>query len=205
MDDFVHEIHNVLPVKLCTKIIEKFDDDNLNKVDGMLAANSFFSRVEKNSKDSKEISITYSNGWERAQEKVRYHFIKALNEYDIHIKNVLKKAGIEEDGDLDFFINSTFKPYIISDHVIQRIEKNKKYRWHNDANYDKKHLFTAIIYLNTLGPDDGGRTKFINGREIDPVAGKMVIFPATWDCAHCGKLIKANAKYILVTNVCRGI
>lgn len=204
MDNFVYEIDNVLPPGLCVNIIDKFELDNCNKISGKLGS-LIFSRVDKFSKDSVELSIPISPGWEKAHEKIKLYFYKALDKYMDHIKKILKSAGIEEDGDLDFFMDSTFNQSHPIDFNIQKITKNKRYRWHQDTEYHTKRLFTAIIYLNTLGPDDGGKTKFVNGREIEPVAGKMVIFPATWDCAHCGQLVKSDTKYIISVNVCRCI
>lgn len=204
MDNFVYEIDNVLSPNLCINIIDKFELDDCNKVSGKLGSLNF-SRIDTFSKDSVEISIPTSPGWEKAHEKIKHHFYKALDKYMDHIKKILKSAGVEEDGDLDFFMDSTFTQSHPIDFNIQKITKNKRYRWHQDTEYHTKRLFTAIIYLNTLGPDDGGKTRFVNGREIEPVAGKMVIFPATWDCAHCGQLVKSDTKYIISVNVCRCI
>jgi hypothetical protein len=59
------------------------------------------------------------------------------------------------------------------------------------------------VYLNTLETDEGGTTEFVNRRSIRPETGKMTIFPTTWPFIHTGRLIKADAKYILVMNIYR--
>jgi hypothetical protein len=50
-------------------------------------------------------------------------------------------------------------------------KKIKKYDFHNDYNFDCK---TSIFYLNT----NNGKTIFENGKKIDSVENRMVIFPS---------------------------
>lgn len=201
MDNFILEINSVLSPQLCKNIIEKFESDKESQSDGVLG-DSERSCIDKSSKDSKEIIVTSSKGWEKAQKKIRFYYEKALDKYFKHIKDILVKKGLDEN-DLDFVLDNTFPPIFIGSHTIQKISKGKHYRWHQDSSFTEHRLLTSFIYLNTLGPDGGGTTDFINGQVIEPVAGKMVIFPSTWTYLHTGRLVKADDKYILVTNVHR--
>ena len=49
-------------------------------------------------------------------------------------------------------------------------------------------------YLNTV--DEGGETEFFDGGIIKPSKGTLVLFPATWDNVHRGKMPISSDKYI---------
>ena len=51
-----------------------------------------------------------------------------------------------------------------------------------------------IWYLNDV--KDGGYTEFIDGTRIQPEAGKLIIFPSTWDFLHRGVSPKTETKYL---------
>ena len=201
-DDFILEIPHVFSQEMCETIINKFENDNEFQIDGKLGGESDHF-LNKNWKDSKELCVNRTPGWEQINQNIRVHFGNALVKYIEHVKNICRKAGIEKDGDLDFVCDHTFPPLVVQDHMIQKIPKDRHYRWHQDYQSNENRMFTSFIYLNTLGPDGGGRTDFVNGRSVEPIEGKMVIFPSTWTQIHTGRIVKADAKYILVTNVCR--
>jgi len=154
-------------------------------------------------KSSTELNVSTSPGWELADKKIRYYLKNAFNTYVEHIKSVLKDAEIDKDGDMEFVLDHTIFPLYFETSSIQKINKGKHYRWHQDYMPRQSRVFTSFVYLNTLEPGEGGATDFVNGRSIRPEAGKMTIFPSAWPFIHTGRLIKADAKYILVTNVYR--
>ena len=201
-DDFILEIDNVLPPELCKTIIDKFENDDKFQIDGNLGGTSNLF-VNKQWKDSKELCINQTPGWEQINQTIRPYFLSAISKYIEHVKNICRKVGIEEDGDLDFVCDHTFPPLIVQDHMIQKIPKDRHYRWHQDYEASEYRMFTTFIYLNTIGTNEGGKTDFVSGRSVQPIEGKMVIFPSTWTQIHTGRLVKADAKYILVTNVSR--
>ena len=51
-------------------------------------------------------------------------------------------------------------------------------------------VFVGIIIKNA------GYTEFLDGTKIQPEAGKLVIFPATWMYVHRGVSPKKETKYI---------
>jgi hypothetical protein len=203
MDKFILEIPNVFSSELCENIINKFENDTQNQVKGALENGSGDRYINEEWKSSTELNVLTSPGWEIAKTKIQYYLKNAINTYVEHVKSILKDAGIDEDGDMDFVLDHSIFPLQFGDPCIQKIEKGKHYRWHQDAFPGEKRVFTSFVYLNTLQTDEGGTTEFVNGRSIRPEAGKMTIFPTTWPFIHTGRLIKADAKYILVTNIFR--
>ena len=63
------------------------------------------------------------------------------------------------------------------------------------------NFLTYIFYLNTL-KGRGGETEFLNGPKVRPVTGKLLIFPASWDCVHRGVSPVSETKYIATGWVC---
>jgi hypothetical protein len=203
MDKFILEIPNVFSPELCQNIINKFENDAENKVKGALEGGDGKKYTNDDWKSSTELNVSTSPGWELADKKIRYYLKNAFNTYVEHIKSVLKDAEIDREGDMEFVLDHTIFPLYFDTSSIQKINKGKHYRWHQDYMPRQSRVFTSFVYLNTLEPDEGGTTDFINGRSIRPEAGKMTIFPSAWPFIHTGRLIKADAKYILVTNVYR--
>lgn len=203
MDKFILEIPNVFSPELCQNIINKFENDTTNHVKGALEGGDGKRYTNDDWKSSTELNVSTSPGWELADKKIRYYLKNAFTTYVEHIKGVLKDAEIDKDGDMDFVLDHTIFPLYFDTSSIQKINKDKHYRWHQDYIPGQTRVFTSFVYLNTLEPDEGGTTDFINGRSIRPEAGKMTIFPSAWPFIHTGRLIKADAKYIMVTNVYR--
>jgi len=89
--------------------------------------------------------------------------------------------------------------------AVHQIKRGKKYEWHVDSYPGNRAgdvpFLQFILYLNTLEPGQGGKTKFINGRKVRPEVGKIVIFPRSWTFPHCGKKVKADYKYIIAGGV----
>ena len=203
MDKFILEIPNVFSSELCKNIINKFENDTQNQVKGALEGGDGRAYLNEEWKSSTELNVLTSPGWEIANTKIQYYLKNAIHTYVEHVKGILKDAGIDEDGDMDFVLDHTIFPLEIGPSSIQRIEKGKHYRWHQDYIPGEHRVFTCFVYLNTLETNEGGTTEFVNGRSIKPEVGKLTIFPTTWPFIHTGRLIKADAKYIMVTNIYR--
>jgi len=194
-ESFIYEIKNNLPANLCKAIIKKFESSPEHYEHGRVG----IFPVNKQWKDSTEIHIEKYEEWRRAYIKLSYFLSLGIKEYREEIKKFVDKTcGI--DGDTNFALHfSIGSEHFHRDLNIQKIRKGSRYRWHND--YDDNtpdRVATIMWYLNTLEEDEGGKTAFINGRKVRPEEGKLLIFPSTWSAIHCGELIKAESKYILV-------
>jgi len=172
--DFIYTERGALPKSFCNNVIEKSEQDD-RKRPGQVG-----SGVRLDIKRSCDLSISGKEDWESYDEA----FFKSLSdglkkyvsflpeEYTIH------KALSEIKNDTGY--------------QIQRTQPGDYYIWHHDQSATR--LVTFIWYLNDI--KDGGYTEFIDGTRIQPEAGKLIMFPATWDFLHRGVSPKTETKYL---------
>ena len=172
--DFIYIERDALPKSFCNNVIEKFEQDD-RKRQGQVG-----SGVHLEIKRSSDLSITELEDWKSYDQA----FFRCLNnglkkyvrflpeEYTIH------KALSEIKNDTGY--------------QIQRTQPGDYYIWHHDQSATR--MVTFIWYLNDI--KDGGYTEFIDGTRIQPEAGKLIIFPATWDFLHRGVSPKSETKYL---------
>jgi|SRR5210317_415441 hypothetical protein len=200
---FIYEIKDNLPKNICDAIIRKFEADTDNHITGTLGdGDPDHEYVNTNWKDSTELNIGLPH-WDKAMQKLRFFLKKGVEEYRREAYKFMKEQCGTDDKKFAMHF-SLGTNYIMDPHNIQRIKKGRHYRWHHDfLPQQPTRVLTFMWYLNTLEPDEGGKTGFINGRRVRPEAGKLILFPATWTCLHTGELIKANTKYLLVGGIHR--
>lgn len=172
--DFIYIQKDALPRSFCNNVIQKFELDD-RKRQGQVG-----SGVRLEIKRSCDLSITGKEDWVSYDEA----FFKSLNNA---LKEYLKFIPQEfiEFKALGRFEDDT-------GYQIQKTQPGDYYIWHHDQT--KTRLVTFIWYLNDV--KDGGYTEFIDGTRIQPEAGKLIIFPATWDFLHRGVSPKTETKYI---------
>lgn len=82
---------------------------------------------------------------------------------------------------------------------IQKTMPSEGYHiWHceSDSRLRSTRIFAYILFLNDVG--SGGETEFLYQRKrINPVEGRLVIFPAAYTHAHRGNPPLRGSKYIL--------
>ena len=172
--DFIYIQKDALPKSFCDNVIQKFELDD-RKRQGQVG-----SGVRLDIKRSCDLSITGKEDWESYDQAFFKSLNNALREYIRFIpKEYLqfKALGRFEDD---------------TGYQIQKTQPGDYYIWHHDQT--KTRLVTFIWYLNDI--KDGGYTEFIDGTRIQPEAGKLIIFPATWDFLHRGVSPKTEIKYL---------
>ena len=172
--DFIYIQKDALPRSFCNNVIQKFELDD-RKRQGQVG-----SGVRLEIKRSCDLSITGKEDWVSYDEA----FFKSLNNA---LKEYLKFIPQEfiEFKALGRFEDDT-------GYQIQKTQPGDYYIWHHDQT--RTRLVTFIWYLNDV--KDGGYTEFIDGTRIQPEAGKLIIFPATWDFLHRGVSPKTETKYL---------
>ena len=172
--DFIYVERSALPKSFCNNVIEKFEQDD-RKRQGQVGGG-----VHLDIKRSSDLSISKLDDWDSYDQA----FFRCLN-------NGLKKY-------LRFLPEEYMKNKALSElgndtgYQIQRTQPGDHYIWHHDQTTTR--LVTFIWYLNDV--KDGGYTEFIDGTRIQPEAGKLIIFPATWDFLHRGVSPKTETKYL---------
>lgn len=172
--DLIRIYDGNLTEEFCELCIERFEDDD-RKHQGITGRG-----IRPDIKDSTDLLISRLPEWaemdavfrEALEEPVQDYF-ELLNEYTELIVD-LRDSGYQ----------------------IQRTSPSGGYIWHNDAFvYEDRfrRLFTYIWYLNTV--EEGGETEFLD-QKIQPVAGRLLLFPATWTYLHRGLAPRTGLKYI---------
>lgn len=172
--DFIYIQKDALPKSFCDNVIQKFELDD-RKRQGQVG-----SGVRLDIKRSCDLSISGKEDWKSYDEA----FFKSLNNA---LKEYLKFIPQEF---IQFKALSRFEDD--TGYQIQKTQPGDYYIWHHDQT--KTRLVTFIWYLNDV--KDDGYTEFIDGTRIQPEAGKLIIFPATWDFLHRGVSPKTETKYI---------
>ena len=84
----------------------------------------------------------------------------------------------------------------------------KRYNTSGDERFDEHVDVTdydsslrAVAFLFYLNDNDGNTVFSRHGLNIRPVAGRVLVFPPTWDYPHSGLAPKSNPKYIMSTYI----
>ena len=182
---------NSLSESFCKTVIEKFEVEPY-QIDGVVDQNN--PRVDKSVKVTKDMCITGSPEWEEEDKVIYDALVIALDEYETHLEDVSK-----EKCDAGWKIHpSQYYENKDTGYKVQKYEPNGYYNWHHDWCMHKgwTRTFTYIWYLNTIEENEGGWTEFIDGTKIQPKAGSILIFPATWTFVHRGYTTKVP-KYLI--------
>lgn len=119
-------------------------------------------------------------------------FFKSLGE---HLKEYMEKLTDQMEG-----LKKEYAGLVDSGYQLQKTSPGDGYIWHNDfgnggmgLDYGVR-ILTYIWYLNDVEED--GYTEFMDGTKVQPKAGRILIFPCTWEFMHRGYPPKSEDKYI---------
>ena len=177
--DFIWTKENTLSKEFCDHVIKKFDADP-NKKDGVVGAK--IKRVDKKLKNTKDIFISSQSDWIE-EDKIFYDSLNiGLQEYHDYLYDINKNCCRGFPNPIFGTSDTGYK--------VQKYEPNCFYDWHHDwsmtANPVASRIYTFMWYLNTIQIKDNGYTEFVDGTKIQPKAGTLIIFPATWTYLHRG-------------------
>ena len=194
-NDLILELPNFIPESFCEHLINKFESD-INKKPGEVMYDGIRSVIPE-LKNSTEICMCCTSGWECEHNKCKWYLDQAVKLYMLCLKNEYDYNQIKHTFEpiLQIPIKYEYTPN------IQKQIKGSKYAWHYDGGVTTNELLLIIVYLNTLEPHEGGCTEFGHGRKIRPETGKVMICPASWTYPHCGNEVKGDRKYIISTAV----
>ena len=189
--NFIYEIPGNLSEKLCKKIIDKYEKDPRKRNGGV----GTDCEVNLSVKRSIDLSISDKREiWGDIDKILCSKLEDGIREYYNYMTNSCRH--VENNKTLFGFLENVYDV----GYQIQRTDTGGEYVWHNDYMVEKdltSRFLTFIWYLNTIEDDQGGKTQFIDGTNIKPETGKLVIFPATWTCFHRGEILKYGKKYIV--------
>ena len=183
LGDFIWETDGNLTEDFCQSMIDKFDKDDRRYI-GKVGRGI----IDRDIKQTTDLKVSGLEGWEE-EDQILYDALKdGLNDYVGHCINLHPAARLSSQ----FEVQDT-------GYQIQRYEPKGFYHWHNDFQDQPKEgprVFTFIWYLNTIPKVNKGYTEFVDGTRIQPKAGKLVFFPATWTYVHRAYPSPSKEKYI---------
>ena len=188
--EYIYEAEGVLDPIICASIIDRFENDGSKRVGATVSG------VNENVKRGIDLPISLPENRDRWVDVIKLateQVNTALINYVPYLRSVV---NLPPDCDL-LEIKASINGCTIGLPQIQKTEKDGFYTWHHDGNINR--IFTYIIYLNDVPPENGGTTDFIMGKSITPKAGKIVIFPAHPVYIHRGNTLSSGTKY-LITN-----
>jgi hypothetical protein len=197
MENYIYINNNSLSKEICKDIIDFFEKQE-SKYEGVT-----FGGLDKNIKDTFDFKIPinskekYFEEWSKIFFLLKKEIIRNINIYVKKIYKPISDTNIENSSAKFNFFNKTTH---FDTFLIQKYRKNVgRYVYHDDQHIDceknRYRVLTFIWYLNDV--TNGGETEFFGTTTINPEAGKLLLFPATWCFPHRGKIPISNDKYII--------
>ena len=195
MEKYIYINKKSLSSEVCRDLIELFENEE-RKYDGITHGG-----LQKNIKDTKDFNIP-----ENEPKWYKYYHLfhnELTRNLQIYINKLNENPSFQNINQNTTNIYKPLKGSKFSHSVfmIQRYIMNEgRYVYHHDFSIDsqnKKHrVITYLWYLNDVL--EGGETDFPDlNLKVNPETGKLVLFPATWDFPHCGKMPISSNKYIV--------
>lgn len=178
--NFVTYYDNAIPVDFCQEIIDRFEKHVEHQEDTIL----------ENHRSFKEINITKHEEWKDVQDKLLDYMQFNLGKYMRHF-DIDPKAWPEQIG----YEMIRMKRYLPNN--------RDEFQYHVDVqDYATARRFLVFFfYLNTV--EEGGETAFQHNRaspiltKVQPVAGRILIFPPLWTHPHVALKPISGPKYII--------
>jgi len=176
--DYIFEIDDALSKDVCEDIISRFEQSGEKEC------------VNTNFKKTLDLVL--------ADPAVTHDWMDVINEVCTRVQSSLVEYTdyLNDEGlDICRVLTRTLKSNCVRLPEIQKTEKNGFYTWHIDAGDDR--CLTYILYLNDIEEGVGGTTEFLCGTNIQPKAGKLLLFPASFTHLQRETKLQEGNKYII--------
>ena len=180
---FIYTLPNALDADFCRQVIERFESAADLHREGAMGPGA---TVNESIKRSTDLRITGLPHWRDVDERLLQSLQQGLS----------LLSGLHP-----FFSSNAFKDL---GYQLQRSVPGEFYRWHVDSGPGtlSQRQLVAIWYLNSV-PQPGGATEFFHQQvQVQPEAGKLLLFPPFWTHLHQGDTVGTGHKYIATTWVC---
>jgi len=177
-NQFIGTYESVLSQENCKNIIKLFEDDLKNEVDG-LGSNQFF-----------------RDKMERYDYQKFYQSSDKSNKIVSVINDVLDKC-IQLYAE-EFWVVKQLKATSLTIKLQKTPPKGGYHVWHceQDNKKNEGRVLAWTVYLNDI-PSGEGETEFLwQGLRVQPKAGMVSIFPASFTHTHRGNPVYSCDKYI---------
>ena len=183
LTDYIRVYDAAVPMDMCNSIKRTFDLD--------LDHQEYIDHDKRPQFTQMNITQLYSAGKEEWQ-SLHYELQKRFIDYaSLYIQQM--------DLGPDFPDKYAFEEYRIKKYYSASKDEFADHVDVGDYNSARRFL-VMFLYLNDVPENGGGTTDFPKlDLRIRPVAGRMLIFPPTWQYRHAGRPIISGSKYILGT------
>ena len=180
-DDFIYVKDNVISKKICNDIINRYESDN-RKQHGMVGIGSDKKIVDSTLKTSTDLLVSEHEEWKDIDNILCHVVTDMIQDYINHSYDFFNKLSprprpFHGDGFSD------------SGYNVKGYEPGGYFHWHDDfaiSETGNVRMIAMLIYLNDIGIGGGGYTEFISGKKVRPSAGRILMFPSTWNFIHRG-------------------
>jgi hypothetical protein len=178
MSDFIEEFPDLVASDVCRRIIDLFESDP-RKAPTTTTTGPTANRTGTQLNPKPQAFPE----WKALIEAVEPAILLAMQRYADKYENLLGLARGER--------------IVCTAPLIERVDPGEGFGWHYDhASNSRSRVMAGLLYLNTVSP--GGETLFRQQqRRIQPVAGKIAMFPPYWTHVHRGVTPEAGPKYVL--------
>ena len=176
---FVFEKRNALGRDICGEMIERFERNRDEQYPGRIGQTM---QLDDSIKRSTDLVISGKQHWHDLDRELFRSLNRALSEFKQYYP---------------FFAG----PFKDNGYALQRTNAGEFYHWHIDGGSHEFAMrqLVAIWYLNDLD-GEGGQTELkYQDIQIQPEAGKLLLFPPFWTHLHRGKTLQSGSKYIATT------
>jgi hypothetical protein len=177
---FIEEYPGILPPELCEKIIALFEADpqrgpSVTSVNGQTSVHAIRSGTI--------LPSDKSDGLMKLMDAITPGFRLTLSVYATKYPAVA--SLIQAEG------------LVCTAPVVERVDPGQGFGWHYDqTSHSWQRVLAGLLYLRTI--KDGGHTEFKEqGRNIQPEAGKIALFPPYWTHLHRGVTPASEPKYVM--------
>jgi hypothetical protein len=176
---FIFEQPRALALDICTEMIRRFEERTEEQYPGHIGQTV---EQDRNIKRSTDLVVSGKPHWKDIDRELFRSLGTAIREFRERYP----------------FFRGPFKD---SGYAIQRTNPGEFYQWHIDGGsheFSQRQL-VAVWYLNDV-PGPGGTTDFsYQDVQVQPEAGKLLLFPPFWTHEHRGAALEQGVKYIATT------
>ncbi len=173
--DLIVPYEGALAPELCREILQRFENDRA-KHDSVTAAG------KRPGRQGTMVRMSSDPGWAELKRQVTEKTVACMHDY------------AERHQSLRFILNR--EEVFLSSPVIERLDPGQGFRWHIDSGprNTADRFLSSLTYLNDVA--EGGCTEFpLQGLDVQPRAGTMVLFPPFWIFPHRGAPPVKEVKY----------
>lgn len=175
LSDYIKTYDNAIDSDVCESIIESFSLSDSEYIDREQRPAFTHLNITQNKKDPL---------WESHQNTI-------INTLDTYVERYISDMHCGPDFP---------EQYSYEEFRIKMYENNAydQFKDHVDVSDYKsaRRFLVMFIYLNTVNV--GGHTSFpLINHQIAAECGRILLFPATWQYRHCGRVPVSSKKYIV--------